>query len=424
MEILKKILEILYYSIDVLVIAYFLYYLLTGFFVFKRKGGKIRHYKPTKKLAILIAARNEADVIGNLIGSLKKQNYPKELYDIFVIPNNCTDNTKEVAIENGANIIECTVPVKSKGDVLKFTFKYMQNNYPEFEAYCIFDADNIVHPNFLQRMNDALCAGFRVAQGNRESKNPEDTWISSCYSLYYLVQNFFFNEARMKMGWSSSINGTGFMISKESIEEHGFNTVTMTEDIEFAALCSLNEERIAYVKDALTYDEQPLSFKESWKQRKRWSVGTMQCMSNYSYKLIKKGIKDRRLQCFDMGLFFLAPIIQIVTFVTIAMLIVYNILGINVTDVVRFAYDNKLLSLAAGYMTTIAISLLVIILEKKGFKRTFKGVFTLTIFMLSWIPINIVCMVKKDFKWEQIKHTRIVDIDSFMKEDKKKIKQK
>lgn len=414
MESLKIMLKVLYYSIDIIIMTYFLYYVITGLFVFRKNSGKIKKYKPTKKLAVLIAARNEGSVLGHLLDSLNKQDYPKELYDIFVIPNNCTDDTEEVAKQKGAKIINCTVPVKSKGEVLKFTFDFMEKNYPEYEAYCIFDADNIVHPKFLKRMNDALCAGYRVAQGNRDTKNPSDSWISSCYSLFYLVQNFFFNQARMKMGWSSSINGTGFVISKDVIKERGFNTVTMTEDIEFAAQCAINNERIAFVKEAITYDEQPLSFSQSWKQRKRWSVGTIQCMNTYSGKLFKTWLTKGVPQAFDMGLFFFAPIIQIVTFVVVFTLFMYSILGINVTDVVQFAFNNKMMSMALAYISTVLTATFVVMLEKKGITKTFKGIFTLAIFMISWIPINIVCMIKKDIKWEPIKHDRKVDIDSII----------
>lgn len=417
MEILMNILKVLYYAIDVAIIVYFLYYFITGLFVFRKKKGKIRKYKPTKKMAVIIAARNEGGIIGHLLDSLNKQDYPKELYDIFVIPNNCEDDTEDVAREKGSHIIKCNVPVKSKGDVLKYTFNFMLNNHPEYEAYCVFDADNIVHPKFLRRMNDALCSGFRVAQGNRDTKNPSDSWISSCYSLFYLVQNFFFNEARMKMGWSSSINGTGFVIASEVIKERGFSTETMTEDIEFAAQCAINNERIAFVKEAITYDEQPLTFGQSWKQRKRWSVGTIQCMNKYSGRLFKTWAKEGVPQAFDMGLFFLAPIIQVVTFVVILILFIYNILGLHVSDVIKFAYDNKMMSLALGYICTVGTASFVVLLEKKGFAKTFKGIFTLAIFMVSWIPINIVCFIKKDCKWEPIKHDRKVDIDSIINKD-------
>ena len=190
-----------------------------------------------------------------------------------------------MAINSGAKIIDIDLEAKSKGDVLKYTFESLNNNY-NYDAYCVFDADNIVHPEFLKSMNNALCSGFNVAQGYRDSKNPKDSWISSCYALFYYVQNFFFNQARMNMGWSSSINGTGFMVSSEVIKKYGFETKTITEDIEFSALCALNNEKIAFVKEAITYDEQPIGFMTSVKQRMRWSFGTLECLKLYFFKLL------------------------------------------------------------------------------------------------------------------------------------------
>lgn len=414
MEIVKLVCKIVYYTVDIVILLYTLYYIITGLFAFYNKHSKIRKYKAKHKIAVIIAARNEGKVIGHLLDSLNKQNYPKELYEIFVIPNNCTDQTQEISAAKGATIIECQTPVSSKGDVLKYTFKYMKQNYPEYEAYCVFDADNIVHPNFLRRMNDSLCSGFKVAQGYRDSKNPSDSWISSCYSLFYWIQNYFFNQARMNMKWSSSINGTGFMIAREVIDTHGFNTITLTEDIEFAAQCALNNIRIAFVKDAITYDEQPLTFTQSWKQRKRWSIGTFQCLFEYFPKLIKNGVTKGIPQCFDMALFFLAPVIQVLAFVVIILLGIYQILGIQVSDVVSMMYDNKIFSVMIGYFASIALAGFVVLAEKKKVKNTFKGILTLSVFMLTWIPINIICFVKREHVWEPIEHKRTVDIDSIV----------
>lgn len=414
MEIIKAICKIIYYSIDIFILLYAAYYVITGVFAFFGKKSVIRKYRAKHKLAVIVAARNEEKVIGHLLDSLNKQNYPKELYEVFVVPNNCTDKTEEMSIQKGAKIIECQGNIKSKGDALKYTFKFMEQNYPEFDAYCIFDADNIVHPNYLRRMNDTLCSGFRVAQGYRDSKNPSDTWISSCYSLFYWIQNYFFNQARMNMGWSSSINGTGFMVSKDVIKKNGFNTVTLTEDVEFAAQCALNNERIAFVKDAITYDEQPLGFIQSWKQRTRWSIGTIQCLKMYSPKLMKTAFKKKIPQAFDMSLFFIAPIFQILSTLIIVMLALYNILDIQVSDMVKSLYDNKLFSVVLGYAISVLLATFVVIVEKKKVKNTAKGIFTLSLFMLTWVPINIICCIKKEHVWEPIEHNRTVDIDSIV----------
>ncbi len=415
-EFFKTMLKIVYYSVDIFIIVYALYYIVTGIFAFvNNKKNVIRKYRAKHKFAVIIAARNEEKVIGHLLDSLNKQDYPKNLYDVYVVPNNCNDRTEEVSRKHKANIIECNVPVASKGDVLKYTFKFLNDNYYDYDAYLIFDADNIVHPQFIRRMNDTLCSGYKVAQGYRDSKNPSDTWISSCYSLFYWVQNYFFNQARMNMKWSSSINGTGFMVAKEVIDKQGFNTITMTEDIEFAAQCAINNQRIAFVKDAITYDEQPLTFLESWKQRKRWSVGTLQCLYHYFNPLLNAGLKNKIPQGLDMALFFLAPLVQVMAFAVIILLMLYSFLDIQVSDIIKYMYDNKLFSIVLGYFASILVSLFVVLVEKKRVKKTFKGILTLSIFMLTWIPINIICLIKRDYVWEPIEHHRTVEIESIVK---------
>jgi cellulose synthase/poly-beta-1,6-N-acetylglucosamine synthase-like glycosyltransferase len=408
-------LKLIYYIIDVSIIVYGLYYIITGIFVFIKKKNIIHKFPSTKRFAIIIAARNEAKVIGNLINSLNKQNYPKELYDIYVLPNNCKDNTEQVALDKGAKIIDCSqIKVSSKGDALRHAFKYIFENNDNYDAFSIFDADNIVHPNFLSRMNDTLCEGYQVAQGYRDSKNPSDSWISSCYSIYYWVQNFFFNESRMNMGWSASINGTGFIISTDVIKKYGFNTTTLTEDIEFTAQCACNNCRIAFVKDAITYDEQPTSFKESWKQRKRWSTGTIQCLRKYTKPLGENAIKHDVPQCLDMVIFFLAPIMQIVGFLFVVLIFAYNILNLPVCDIFQVAYMYKGLSIIIAYVGSIVISAVVLLIEEKKIFKVYTGLLTMMIFMLSWIPINIACLFNKKTEWEPIEHTKDMDIESLI----------
>ena len=414
-DLIEKIILIIILIINIIMITYGLYYIFTGIYTFKNKKYKIKRHKSKYKIAVIIAARNEENVISHLIDSLKKQKYPEELYDIFVVPNNCKDNTEQVALNAHANIIECKEIVSSKGEVLKYTFEYMAKNHSEYEAYCIFDADNIVHPKFLSRMNDALCEGYRVAQGYRDSKNPSDTWISSCYSLYYWTQNYFFNKARMNMGWSSSINGTGFMIKKDVLEEIGFNTVTLTEDIEFAAICGINKIRIAFVNNAITYDEQPLTFKESWKQRKRWSIGTIQCYKKYSKKLFK----TKTPVGFDMGLFFLAPFVQIATGIFTILLAFNMVIDLEMGMTLKFLKDNFILTSIIGYLISIVISTFVVICQRKKIKKAIKGILTLIVFMASWIPINIIALFSNKFVWEPIEHKVKVDIDSIIEIESK-----
>lgn len=403
--------QFIYYILFILCLAYGLYFFITGFFGFKNINKKLlKKHKSKNKFAVLIASRNEEAVIGHLVKSLLNQNYPKDLYDVYVIPNNCTDETEKVAKEAGAKIIKCTVPTKSKGEVLKFTFEKLSKN-KDIDAYIIFDADNVVHPEFLSKMNDALCEGYKVAQGFRDSKNPGDNWISGSYSIFYWIQNFFFSKARMQIGGSASINGTGFMIKKEIIDEYGFDTYTLTEDVEFTAQCALRGIKVGFVEDAITYDEQPTEFKASWKQRKRWSMGNIQCFRRYNKDLFRTYSKTGFIPCLDMLLSFMAPYIQILTTILTVILILFKVFNVELYDVFSYMYAYGLLFFFITYLANVILNIFVIKYNKKSVKDILPGILLFTLFMLTWIPINFICMFKKDLTWEPIKHKRGMGID-------------
>lgn len=398
MNIIKEILKI----IDILMFIYMLYYVFTILFLFL-KNKSIKSHEKLCRFAIIIPARNEEKVVGNLIDSLKKQNYPKDLYDIFVIPNNCNDKTEQIAMQKEAKVIKCTIPVKSKGDVLRYTFNYLKSS--NYNAYIIFDADNIVHPEFLGKANDAVLDGYNIAQGYRESKNPEDSWISNCYSLHYWIQNIFLNKVRMNANWSSFINGTGVIISKDFIEKHGYNVETMTEDIELSVQCALKKEKIAFVQEAITYDEQVTSLKDSLKQRLRWSIGTIQCLMRYGKKLIKV----KSITSVDMLFFLLAPLAQVAG---ILVFIAHLTLGIITNTQIN--YISKGISIILCYSTSIIISVITLKLSNKSIIKNIKGILTYPVFLFTWIPLNVIALFKRKYKWKQIKHTKIVSIDKMM----------
>lgn len=406
--------KILYYIVFYLSLTYGLFFLVTGFWGFAKNGRKqIKNHKPKTRFNILIAARNEGKVIGNLIASLKNQDYPKDLYKIYVIPNNCTDDTEEVAKKAGAKIISCDIPVKTKGEVLKHVFaKFMDKD--DFDAFAIFDADNIVDPNWLKEMNNTLLSGFNVAEGNRDSKNVSDNWLSGSYSLFYYMQNLFFNKARLNLGLSAAINGTGFVVKKSVIEKYGFDPKTLTEDSEFTAQCSLNGERIAYVEKAITYDEHPIRFKDSWNQRKRWSKGTLQCLRIYGGRLFLNIFKNGNMTSLDMLMMFMAPIVQVISLILFLVLIEFRFLGIELFDLFSYLFASGILFFIVTYLIGVATNVFVFAINRQKISEVLSSVFLFALFIFTWIPINIVCLVKKDVTWKPITHTRNVDVDALL----------
>lgn len=392
---------------------YGIYYMFIALFGFKNRPETYSS-EPSTRFAILIAARNEATVIGQLVDSLKAQNYPDDKYDIIVAPNNCTDNTREIALEHGAQVFDPVGKISSKGEVLtQIINKLMaEDNY---DAVCVFDADNLVHPNFLQQMNNAKNSGIKVAQGFRDSKNPSDSAVSTCYSVCYWMLNRFYNGGREALGLSGLVNGSGFMVDISLLRRiGGWHTCTMTEDYEFSAQCVIEGEKVHYVQDAIIYDEQPLTFHQSWKQRRRWSTGSVQGMEIYLWPLLKKGFAGRSGAAMDMAVTFMMPVIQLLSTILGVISLMFSAYGIfhfrmiPLPDVLWMAGS----AVVAAFLICAALAAFTIMINLGGenAKGTAKGIAYFSLFLLSWLPIGIISIFKKTKTWDPIAHTSTISV--------------
>ena len=240
-----------------------------------------RKFKPAKKnhkYAIVIAARNEKYVIGNLLDSIKKQDYPKELITTFVVADNCTDNTAEIAREHGAICYErFDNDHRTKGFALQFLFEQIEKDYGRnsFEGYFVFDADNLLKTDFISKMNDAFDSGQKIITSYRNTKNFDENWISSTYALHWIRSVRANHRARSVLRLATNIQGTGFLFSNE-IVQNGWNYTSLTEDRALTADAVAQGYQITYQDEAQFYDEQPISLKVALRQRLRWSKGHLQ----------------------------------------------------------------------------------------------------------------------------------------------------
>ena len=240
-----------------------------------------RKFKPAKnkhKYAICIAARNEEKVIGNLLDSINKQDYPKELITVFVIADNCTDNTKKIAESHGAIVYERNDTLhQTKGYALQYLFKQIEKDYKtnSFEGYFIFDADNLLNKNYITKMNDAFDSGSKIITSYRNSKNFDDNIISSSYALHWIRSVRIHHRGRSFLRLATNIQGTGFLFSNE-IVKNGWKYTSLTEDRALTADAVAQGYQITFQNEAIFYDEQPTSLKIALRQRLRWSKGHLQ----------------------------------------------------------------------------------------------------------------------------------------------------
>ncbi len=366
--------------------------------------------KKQHRYAVVVSARNESGVIGNLINSIRSQNYPSDLVDIFVIADNCTDNTAEVARNAGAIVYErFNKEQVGKGYALDWLFKIIDKEHADknYEAYMIFDADNVLDPNFIKEMNKVFDNGYRIITSYRNSKNYDTNWISAGYSLWFLREARYLNNARMHLGTSCAVSGTGFLVSADVIRENGgWIHHLLTEDIEFTTDSIIKGEKIGYCANAVLYDEQPTAFNQSYTQRLRWAKGFYQVFANYGGKLFK-GILKGSFSCFDM-LMTIMPA-MLLTLVSIAI----NIIAIPV-GAITHSPDLPMLiktlvqTIMNFYGMFFLLGSITAITEWKNIhcskpKRVLY-LFTFPLFMLTYVPIAIVALFRK-IEWKPISHT-------------------
>lgn len=392
--------------------AYQVFYLFVGLLKNEQKfTAKEQH-----KFAAIISARNERDVIGQLVQSIKQQNYPKDKLDVFVIADNCTDDTAQVARDAGAIVYErFNKKLIGKGYALDWLFKIIAKDYADdgYEAYIIFDADNILDVNYVKEMNNVFDNGYDVLTSYRNSKNYDSNWISSAYSLWFLREAKFLNNARMQLGTSCAISGTGFLVSAKVIEKNdGWIHHLLTEDIEFTCDSVTKGIKIGYASKAILYDEQPTKFTQSYTQRLRWAKGFYQVFAKYGSKLFRGALKGS-FSCLDM--FMTVMPAMLLTLLSVLLNVVAIPIGIITNAPETSALIQATIQTFANfYGLFFILSLLTTITEwsriHSVWYKKIAYLFTFPVFMITYVFIAVVALFKK-VEWKPIKHTVIKTVE-------------
>lgn len=403
-------LYILQQAIVWIITIFWLYQLLISICSLVKLKDKPLLVNKEHKFMAIIPAHNEESVVKNLIESLKNQNYPKELFDIYVIADNCTDRTAEIAEEAGAIVYKRnSAEGKTKGHALQWFLGQKIEENAEYDAFCVFDADNIVDKDFIKNMNKKLCQGEEVVQGYRDIKNPTDSWITSGYAIFYWMMNRFYHLARYNLGLSPLINGTGFMVKFDVIKPNGWETYTLTEDIEFSLQRIVAGKKLGWATDAIVYDEQPVGFKQSWSQRSRWTVGHIQCMGRYTKPLANSVKENKTLVTFDGLLYIVGSIPMFV--ITLLLLVVNAVIYMGDGMTKMALLQNYLMYIIPTFLLPIITGAIIMKLDGRPLRPMIKGLICYPLFLASWLVINFKCLFKRETSWEKIEHVRDIKIN-------------
>ena len=390
--------------------SYQFYYVAVALLRRKKFAGRNEYHR----IAVLIAARNEENVIGQLLDSIRAQSYPMDRVDIFVGADNCTDDTAGVARAHGATVFErFNTEQVGKGYVLSELLRRIKRpGHKHYDAYLVLDADNVLDPNYISEIEKVYSSGYEIVTCYRNSKNYGDNWISAGYALWFLREAQYLNNARMRLGSSCAVSGTGFLFSDEVLREcGGWNFFLLTEDIEFTIDNVVRGHKVGYAAGAVLYDEQPTSFAQSWRQRMRWSKGYLQVFCKYAVQLFS-GIAHGSFSCYDMTMNIMPA--AVLTGVSIAVNVGAAVMNVTNGGSMAALGVSVLQTVASLYMTLFVLGVITTVTEWKNIRcaawKKALYTFTFPVFMLTYVPICIVSLFAR-VEWKPILHDKVMTLE-------------
>ena len=397
-------------------VVFFALYAHQIFYVIFTLFKKPKVYPPTNqtnRYAVLICGRNEEGVIGYLLDSIKAQDYPAHLVDVYVCADNCADKTAELARSKGARVLErFNSELVGKGYALSELLAeiYKTHGQDHYHGYFVVDADNLLHPRFITEMDRCSCSGedYGIIAGYRNSKNFSENWLSSGYSVWFLHEGRQLNNARSLLGVSGAVSGTGFLIRGDVLKaQGGWIHHLLIEDVEFSADSIIRGVKIGYCHNAILYDEQPVSFRQSWFQRLRWVKGYLQVLARYGGKIFKGIFKKGGFSCYDLltnigTAYLVVPAAFLTNVVYLALCLILDPAALPLALITAAG------AFFMGYLAMFFLSFFACITERDRIHastpKRVKAMLVFPFFMMSFVPIAIVAMFTPRVKWRPVEH--------------------
>lgn len=384
-------------------LALFYYYLIA--WLGMTRPSRPPRAEPATRFALLIPAHNEERVLPFLLDSINAQDYPRHLFEVYVVADNCTDNTSRVAAEGGATVLERVSSLRGKGYALQYGLREILKR-SRCDAVCILDADNLLDPSFLSRLNDRLAAGALVVQGRVETKNPLDSWVSTSYAINFWLSNRLWQLGRARVGLSGFLCGTGMCFRREVLAATGWPATSLTEDLEYTVVLISRGIKVTWAHEAVVYDEKPTCLGPSCRQRLRWLQGKWQVFFTYAPRLLWEALAARSFARVDALLCLLQPALLVLG---PACALAAAVRERPVVTVAAAREQNPLLLALA--MLPYLLPVLAMYLEKAP-ARAYLYLPAYAVFSFTWIPIAVAGLFTFWRKqWYRTPHTRAISLE-------------
>lgn len=391
--------------------------------------------KVLRKFAIIIPAHNESSVIGDSVKYLLHElDYPKDLYDVYVCADNCTDDTFALAEQAGAKVYErhCDDPDKKRAAFpIKLLIDEVMKSDKGYDAVIKFDADNIPSRNYLHAMNNALESGVSIARAHEAPSNMGQNLWTSVSACYYARDSRLACNFRERVNWNSMLSGAGMMVSLAVLKDTGgWDAMGGIDDAEFTVKRLLEGRHVNYVSDAIVYEDQPSSRADSAARNARMANGLAKLYKQSAWDLLKMFFKTGNLSYLDMFAQLSFVPLPMVLGISIPLYAVFFFLtlgldagGINVYSMFTPGWDGSAFSTMAWvligglialvfyyvlwtYQSWLGVYLDRDILDKDWYKQAKKGIWLGAIAMIVYGSSVSSGTRKKRVAWKEIKRNK------------------
>ncbi|MEI9953270.1 MAG: glycosyltransferase [Pseudomonadota bacterium] len=258
-----------------------------------------------RRFRFIVPAHNESAGIAATVQSLLSVDYPRALFDVLVVADNCQDDTAEQARRAGAVVLERhDTQRRGKGYALLLAFSELP---PEVDAVVVVDADTLISSNLLWAFAARRDLGAVAAQADYAVRNPNASWrtrlIAIAFGAFHIVRS----RARERLGLSCGLRGNGMCFSAQILAQVPHNAFSIVEDVEYGLRLGEAGHRVHYADEAHVYGEMVTTAAAATSQRRRWEEGRKELVKRNAVRLLREGFARRNRVLFDLALDLLVP---------------------------------------------------------------------------------------------------------------------
>ncbi|MEX2598241.1 MAG: glycosyltransferase family 2 protein [Dehalococcoidia bacterium] len=367
--------------------AYWMFLTLVGLL---HRAPPVEQGRPNQtRLAVLVPAHDEEAQLPRLLNSLGSNDYPRERYDVFVVADNCTDNTAAVARGWGASVHERHDAERiGKGYALEWLLDQIRDNGHIYDGYVFLDADCEVSSNFLSAMSERLAAGEPAVQAYYTVADPFTSSVSALRYAAMVLKHYTRPRGRAVLGLPCGLFGTGMAFSKEIIQRHGWSAHSLTEDLEYQLRLADEDTYVIFAPEASVTSPMPSSFSQARSQNVRWERGRLRLILRWGPSLIRDAILRRAFRKLDIFSEQAAPPLSVIAFSQFMLVAIAMLFRIK---------PLALLSLSST--TCLAIHVVLGLISAKAPARTYLALLSAPVFVLWKLQLYAIALLPGKERW-------------------------